>query len=752
MSRSASRPPQLADAADVEEWARRMFARSDFARLVRTLIGESNDQVVELQMRGGEGSEVPGYDGRVVAGKGTPFVPEGKSVWELGTGEHPDKKASDDYRTRAKNPLGEVQAETTFVFVTPRRWPEKDDWIKRRQRRSPWKAIRVFDVDDIETAFGQAPGAHYTFSETIGKPAFGVQGLERWWSGFSSSTNPILTSELALAGRQPEAQELLRILEGDVTRTVIAAASREDVFAFIAASVSAAEESLRLYLFGRALIVKDAAALRSLDHATKLLILLPYGDALQREAELMRSHHIVFVTLRDMPANIKLGGVHVGQFAALLEKAGVPKDRAQSLAVTASRSLIAFQRQASIVGITPRPQWRDWLHTVMYRRAWLAGGWAELRSGDVAVMDTLLGQSLDSALPQLREAAGGEDPIFAEVGNIWSVISPEATWDYAKPQLTLADLKALEHAAQEVLGAVDPKQELPVEQRWAAAIYGKSRIHSESLRIGIATTLALLGAYGDEIVGGGGITARAWTEGVVHQLLDRANRDQTGDLWTSLGDVLPLLAEAAPAQFLTAVDRGSHRTEPVLAKLFSDTDTGFSITSGHPPLLWALESLAWSPEHFALTMEMLAQLTELDPGGRLANRPKASYISVLMPTFPQTSATPDARLAVLDSLRERHPAIAWNILLHLIPAFLGGGSFNHEPRFRAWKTWKTMAPQPPGQEVWQMIKGVFEDLMSILDASPEHWAEMIKRIPDLPPESRAELYRKLGQLSDEPHA
>jgi hypothetical protein len=729
-----------------------MFARSDFARLVRSLISESNDQIVELQMRGGEGSELPGFDGRVVAGKGTPFVPDGRSVWELGTGEDPAAKAGEDYRTRSDEPLGEVQADTTFVFVTPRRWPEKDDWISRRQKDSPWKAIRVFDVDDIETAFGQAPGAHYTFSETIGKAAHGVQGLERWWSDFASSTNPNLTPELVLAGRQSEAQELLRILDGDATRTVIAAASREDVFAFIAASVSAADESLRLHLFGRALIVKDAAALRSLDHATKLLILLPYDDVLQREAEAMRSHHIVFVTLHDMPANIKLGGVHIGQFTALLEGASVPNDRANSLALTASRSLVAFQRQASAVGITPRPQWRDWLHTVMYLRAWLAGGWAELKSGDVAVMDALLGQSLESALPHLREAAGGEDPIFAEVGNIWRVISPEATWDYAKPQLTLADLKALEHAMQEVLGAVDPKLELPVEQRWAAAIYGKSRVHSESLRTGIATTLALLGAYGDEVVGGGGITARAWTEVVVHQLLGRANRDQSGDLWTSLGDVLPLLAEAAPAQFLTAVDRGSHGAEPVLAKLFTDTDTGFSITSGHPPLLWALESLAWSPDHFALTMEMLAHLTELDPGGRLVNRPKASYISVLMPTFPQTSATPNARLDVLDSLRERHPAIAWNILLHLLPAFLGGGSFNHEPRFRAWKTWKTMAPQPPPQDVWQMIKGIFEDLISIVDLSPEHWPEIIERIPDLPTESRKELYRKLGQLGDEPHA
>jgi hypothetical protein len=44
-------------------------------------------------MPGGEGSEIPGYDGKVVANKGTPFVPEGKSVWELGTGEDPATKA-----------------------------------------------------------------------------------------------------------------------------------------------------------------------------------------------------------------------------------------------------------------------------------------------------------------------------------------------------------------------------------------------------------------------------------------------------------------------------------------------------------------------------------------------------------------------------------------------------------------------------------------------------------------------------------
>jgi len=109
VSHASSRRPHLADAADIEQWARGIMARADWARLVRSLIRESNDQVTSLEMRGGEGSEVPGYGGIVEASRATPFVPEGRSVWELGSGEEPADKATEDYRKRTADPLGEDQ-------------------------------------------------------------------------------------------------------------------------------------------------------------------------------------------------------------------------------------------------------------------------------------------------------------------------------------------------------------------------------------------------------------------------------------------------------------------------------------------------------------------------------------------------------------------------------------------------------------------------------------------------------------------
>ena len=65
-------------------------------------------------------------------------------------------------------------------------------------------------------------------------------------------------------------------------------------------------------------------------------------------------------------------------------------------------------------------------------------------------------------------------------------------------------------------------------------------------------------------------------------------------------------------------------------------------SSPHPSLLWALELVAWSPDHFAQAVYLLARLAEVDPGGRLINRPHASLATIFCPWHPETGA-PNAR-------------------------------------------------------------------------------------------------------------
>ena len=124
--------PQFADATDLAMWADRTEARSTLPDLIRRIVRVENDQVTHAPFRAGEGVGLPGYDGTVRTSRGTPFVPEGFSVWEMGTNRNTKKKANDDFDTRTADPLGVDPGSATFVFVTPRRWRDKLQWAEEK--------------------------------------------------------------------------------------------------------------------------------------------------------------------------------------------------------------------------------------------------------------------------------------------------------------------------------------------------------------------------------------------------------------------------------------------------------------------------------------------------------------------------------------------------------------------------------------------------------------------------------------------
>jgi hypothetical protein len=696
-------------------------------------------------MRAAEGVDFSGYDGQVEALKGTPFVPQGASVWELGVGEDPARKANEDYKSRTENSLGIDKSKTTFVFVTARRWSGRDTWAEVKRVEGEWLDVKAFDGDDIDTAFEDAPEVQYWFSEVIGLPVQGVRTIENWWDAFSRTTQPSLTPELVLAGRADEAATLLRALEAETRITTVSAASSDDVLAFVAATLLSSPEPGRSDLLARALIVYDAISLRRLDATTDLLVLLPYEDDLRREAQLVRSHHVIFLAPEGVPSDISVRPVDRDAFTAELVRVGVDKDSAARLARAAHRSLVAFQ-QESPRGAALRA-WSSALDSKVVRRAWLAGGWQEAKSGDIDVLDLLIGSSYDDAREELEPFASGEDPIFAIVGGTWVLTSAEEAWRFGAAHLAAGDLAALETAIQTVLGAVDPALELPVEERWMAGVHGKTRIHSSDLRNGLSTTLAACGAFGQGTHVGALGTAADWAAAVVAQLLRRANEDRSGDLWASLSDVLTLLAEAAPDVFLRAVQQGvTRQSEPVLASMFLDRKDmdALSVNSPHTGLLWALENVAWSDEHAALAIRLLAQLAEIDPGGRLSNRPLNSLADIFRTWLPQTSLSAERRLAVLDALRRDQPDTAWKLMLKLIPEPHMVGGYTHPPRFRQWK------PEEEGvspAEVWEMNSAVIQRLLEDAEQATEHWTDVVERLDDFPPAERAAALDQLREVA-----
>jgi hypothetical protein len=111
----------------------------------------------------------------------------------------------------------------------------------------------------------------------------------------------------------------------------------------------------------------------------------------------------------------------------------------------------------------------------------------------------------------------------------------------------------------------------------------------EYLRRGLGEALILFSLFGGHARSVADAGARV--DRIVQRLLEKADRER----WWSLSRDFQLLAEAAPETFLAMLDDGLARDAPVTV-LFGEDGGPFG--GEHVSnLLWALESLAWSPQY-----------------------------------------------------------------------------------------------------------------------------------------------------------
>ena len=296
---------------------------------------------------------------------------------------------------------------------------------------------------------------------------------------------------------------------------------------------------------------------------------------------------------------------------------------------------------------------------------------------------------------------------------------------------TAGDLNRFGEIAMEVLGAVDPALALEPDRRWAAGAFGITPPWSAQMCSSIAETIALLATQsgGDELPAGG--TGQDIADAIVGEILASANADRSGQLWSSLSDVLPTLAEASPDRFLDAVDTGldSGGLSAIFDPETEDTPFG---SPTHTGLLWSLEALAWSPQHLGSAALALARQAQLDPGGRWVNRPDRSLNQIFLPWRPHTTAQPDERLAVIDMLcRRAAPDVAWLFLAGLLPTPHSISETSYQPRWREWHL--DYQPRQMGVAEWlRHAKVITARLLEDAGLVGTHWADLIARLPYLP--------------------
>ena len=731
----------LANRTQINHWANTRAAQDRLPELLRRLVFATTEAPTYVDFPAGDAVHAGGYDGVIELTETHASIPMGLSVWETGVTSDVKGKADEDYKKRTASPPPTARGPvaitgTTFVFVTPRRWGTKEKWAiaKRGERR--WRDVRALNADDLEAWSQQAPAVHVWLSRSMGLIPAGADDLETAWADRSESLSPPASPALFLAGRAKEAGDLIEWIDGAGGGTLtVSGESTDDSLCVIAAAIMALPVSQRTPILARAIVVSSADALIQLAGSSHSLILIPtypVGSELQRA--LRGGHRILLPTgvvpgAGRSPKHLPMQRVNRQQAQEALVTMGLREDRARDLAGVARRSMLSLRRQLASTPAAQQPEWTSPSVGSSLVPMLLLGQFDDHRESDLQALATAANKTSDEVRANLQRWSHEIDPPIRKTGSTWYLVSKEDAWQLLGRYVTADDLSRFASVAKAVLSEVHPKFDLSADEQWVASIHGKVRQYSDALVIGVADTIALLGALDHSLRLQHGALPSAVADRIVRELFETVAGDWRG--WATLTGVLPLLAEGAPDVFLRAVEAQVANDEDAVRTLFRDQGDVMFSASSHTGILWALEVLSWSSQHLAHAARILATLDRLDPGGRLSNRPGNSLRSIFHGWMPQTSAGMDIRLDVIGQLRIKEPEAAWRLMANLFPDRLQSAGYNPRPKWRDWVSDGAGAVLTY-RDIYQQLSKFIAWMIEDAGDDPSRWVTLVEALDDVP--------------------
>lgn len=649
----------------IRDWAEHRDAEGELPLLVRRLIGRVAT-VTAIAMPGGDAVSSPGWDGDVIADRGNAWVPEGRSCWEMGRNADPSGKANDDFDKRSRETPAEVRREATFIFVTPRRWNNKEEWRRRVEAQGAWRAVRVYEARDLEHWLEETPAVALWFADRRGIAGPGVEAPDAAWRRWAEQTTPAITEAAFLAGREEFAGTLAERLRSGNKTVTLAGDSREEAVAFTAAVVCG-DEALRT----RTVVVTGPDGWRFVDANPDITVVIAATDDVARAA-VPRTDRLLVVpraaggilTTPEREEADRLPRPERRVFQDALAALGLDPADADRWARHCGRSWAVWRRLNADIPALRHPPWLDRPEAGVLSIIILVGAWNDGNETDRATVAGIAGRDYDAIEADLLELARADDPPVLRIGRAWKAKAPLELLHLWGGRLTADAIDRFLACLRRILETPDPALELEEDQRWAAAVYGKVRGESGALIESMLDSLVKLAVRGVEVDALTPLELEGRAARLVSDVLGDADRIR----WLSVSGFLSELAEAAPEAFLRAVENGLGRDDDPVLAIIAETaasDSGITGHCWHADLLWALERLAWAPQRLARVADILARLARAPQPGNWSNTPLESLRSLFLSWMPQTTAPLALRQEVLDKVVRDHPDAGWDLLVGL---------------------------------------------------------------------------------------
>jgi hypothetical protein len=739
-----------------------LHSQSDFAEsqglipeLLFRLIAASVGNPTGLRIPFGGSVNQSGLDGLLVSPVSfEPYIPREQSIWEIGTSSSPQDKATNDFEKRTKQIPKEDRAFMTFVFVTTRSaahsWsdPNQREWLKKRIGKKAWKDVQIIDGSKMVQWLYHFPEISLWLADKFHIPIKGVDSPALHWKILERfGSPPNLKPNIFLIGRDKAKEDVLRIFRGETTQLLLETKYPEEGIDFVVAVLASLDEAQSTTFTGRCLIIRDVETWKGLCslRIPHVLVAEPSLDLGGTGIDLLQhaltyKHAVIYARVPTGASHgnsTSLGETKPYDLAKGLEACGYAAERARMISDRCGGRIPVLKRLLS--NLSASPEWASTGVTSELSVALLIGQWDGKLEGDREAVEGILGKAYGEWLGRMRPTTLQPDPPLSQRDEKWRFISRFEGWEVLGGHLSNSDLDRFQSQALKVLGAKDPKFSLPPEERWRASTYDEKPKYSETIKVGIAETLALLGARPNALTS----CSIGKPESIAAVTVRDVLKDADWISWATLNDVLPLLAEASPEQFLNVIeDIQRSPARRIFSELFSQEGSGIVGWNYMTGVLWALETLAWQKDYLTRVAVILARLSEIDPGGQWANRPFGSLTTIFLPWLPQTCAPVHIRSIAVEAILQECPKIGWKLLLALLPNTHQVTSGSRKP------SWREFIPIDRSEKV--STKEYFEQVaiytslaIQVATADMEKLSEIITRLDDLPQPAHADILKHL---------
>jgi hypothetical protein len=679
-------------ATQIADWASTGAAQRDLPRLIRRLI-HATATTTQIAMPAGDSTSMPGLDGELFSEAGNAWVPAGHSCWEVSCRGDASTKANEDYSKRTGEIESAMRRTRIYVSITARKWSQKSKWLAEKRAANEWLDVRAYDADDLEQWIEQSPAVALAFGEELGLTGHGVSSLASHYLAWSSQCSPAISASAVLIGRDQQAARILercRSIESETGPLTlpIKSDSVEEAVAFVEAAILTDSG-----LADRSVVVTDATGWQFVERNIDIVVAIASRPEIA-ETPSTRNGLVLIVPYASGDMSRQFSGLagrlenpespldraDHSEFEKALQIIGMDENDSRRLSAQCGRSWSIFRRQHAINPAIRQPVWLDHPSSPALATVCLVGAWSSGKEGDKEAVARIAGRSYDDLERDLLVLERLDDSPILKIGTVWKAKSSLELLALFGPRITESEFKRFFDEAKTNLSTPAPELELEKDKRYAAAIYGKVRPISGLLLESFCDTLIKLAVRGVEVPELAALHIDGRVDALVHELLHDADDTR----WLSLAGSLPALAEASPTVFLNSIEHSLGLPNAPLKRLFTETDSSSSLGGRcwHAGMLWALEVLGWAPNHLTRVSSVLARLSEVPIAGNWGNSPINSLHGFFRSWFPQTGATIDRRIAVLDILVERHPEAASKLLEALTKAYQGVASHSVRPKWR----------------------------------------------------------------------